>query len=227
MQGSGTAFIVTIDGPAGAGKSTTARKLAQRLGYTFLDTGAIYRAVALAARRAGVDWADGAAVAHVAASASIGFVPEGGTNQVLLDGCQVTAEIRIPEMSDGASRVSAHPEVRAALLDLQRRLAAQGGVVAEGRDTGTVVFPGAQAKFFLTAAPDERARRRARELEAAGRPADAVEVLREINARDQRDSTRAVAPLRKAEDAVEIDTSRLTPDEVVERMAAVVRERGG
>jgi cytidylate kinase len=220
-------FVVAIDGPAGAGKSTAARKLAARLGYAFLDTGAIYRTVALAARRAGIDWADGPAVARLAAGLGISFVPEAGVNRVLLDGGDVTSEIRTPEISDGASRVSAHGEVRAALLGLQRRLGAAGGVVAEGRDVGTVVFPDAPAKFFLTASEGERARRRAAELTAAGRQADAAAVLREMQERDQRDSTRAVAPLRKAADAIEVDSSGLTPDEVVERMAAEVRSRGG
>ena len=220
-------FVVTIDGPAGAGKSTAARLLAATLGYAFLDSGALYRAVALAARRRGVDWDDGQAVGAVAAAIDLRFVPDASINRVLLDGEDVTQAIRTPEMSDGASRVSAHPPVRAALLELQRRLGAQGQVVAEGRDMGTVVFPEAAAKFFLTASPDERARRRTAELQAAGRPADAAEVLREMIARDQRDSTRAAAPLRKPDDAVEIDSGGLSPVEVVERMAEVVRARGG
>jgi cytidylate kinase len=220
-------FVVAIDGPAGAGKSTAARKLAARLGYAFLDTGAIYRTVALAARRAGIDWADGPSVARLAAGLGITFVADAGVNRVLLDGADVTAEIRTPEISDGASRVSAHGEVRAALLGLQRRLGAAGGVVAEGRDVGTVVFPDAPAKFFLTASEDERARRRAAELAAAGRQADTAAVLRDMKERDERDSTRAVAPLRKAADAIELDSSGLAPDEVVERMAAEVRSRGG
>ena len=220
-------FVIAIDGPAGAGKSTAAKKLAAHLGYAFLDTGAIYRAVALAARQRGIDWADAEAVAEVARTLDIAFVPRGEVNGVVVDGRDVTREIRTPDMSDGASRVSAHPPVRAALLGLQRRLAAVGGIVAEGRDTGTVVFPDAPAKFFLTASPAERARRRTEELVAAGRPADAAAVLREIEERDLRDSTRAAAPLRRADDAVEIDSGGLTPDEVVEKMAAIVRMRGG
>lgn len=218
---------MAIDGPAGAGKSTVARKLAVRLGYAFLDTGAIYRAVALAARRQGVDWADGVALGALAARLDVAFRPDGDVNRVLLGGDDVTTAIRTPEMSDGASRVSAHPDVRAALLGLQRRLAAGGGVVAEGRDMGTVVFPDAGAKFFLTASVDERARRRALELQAAGRPAEMATVLRDIEERDHRDSTRAVAPLRRADDAVEIDSGGLTPEEVVERMVAEVQRRGG
>jgi CMP/dCMP kinase len=222
-----TSFVVTIDGPAGAGKSTAARQLATRLGYSFLDTGAIYRTVALVARQRGIDWGDGPALGALASALDLRFESAGGTNRVIAAGADVTAEIRTPAISEGASRVSAHPPVRAALLGLQRAIAARGRVVAEGRDTGTVVFPDAQAKFFLTASPGERARRRTLELNTAGRPAVEADVLKEMELRDQRDSTRAVSPLRKADDAVEIDTSGLTPDEVVAAMEKVVRSRGG
>jgi cytidylate kinase len=215
-------LVVAIDGPAGAGKSTTARLLAARLGYDLLDTGAIYRVMALLARRAGVDWADGPAVAALADGLDLKFQLEDGVNHVLVRGADVTKEIRTPEMSDGASRVSALPAVRAALLGIQRRLGAKGGVVVEGRDIGTVVFPDAGAKFFLTADTDERARRRVAELLAAGRPADLATTKAEMLARDERDSTRAVAPLKQAADAVAVDSSHLTPEEVVERMAALV-----
>src|SRR5262249_32744674 len=153
-----------IDGPAGAGKSTVAKRLARRLGFRLLDTGALYRAVALVARRAGVDWGDEAALAEVARGMRVDFAFAGETeqNRVLLDGEDISAAIRTPEMSEGASRVSALPAVRAALLDLQRRLGAQGpGTVVEGRDVGTVVFPDAEAKFFVTASPEVRAKRRA------------------------------------------------------------------
>ena len=146
-------------------------------------------------------------------------------NHVILNGQDVTGAIRTPEMSDGASRVSALPEVRAALLGLQRRIGADGGVVVEGRDIGTVVFPGAEAKFFLIANADERARRRVAELTAAGKPVDAAQTKAEIIARDTRDSTRATAPLRKADDAVEIDSSTLDADAVVARMAEIVAAR--
>lgn len=220
-------FVVTIDGPAGAGKSTAAKKLALRLGYAFLDTGAIYRTVALAARRRRVDWTDGTALGALAGTLGIRFVFQGERNEVFVEDQKVTDEIRTPDISDGASRVSAHPEVRTALLELQRRLGSSGRIVAEGRDMGTIVFPDAPAKFFLTAAAEIRAQRRALELAAAGRPADVETVLQEIRARDKRDSTRAVAPLRKAEDAVEIDSGGLSPDEVVDRMAQLVRARGG
>jgi cytidylate kinase len=215
-------LVVAIDGPAGAGKSTTARLLAARLGYDLLDTGAIYRVMALLSRRAGVAWDDGPGVAAFAAGLDLKFRLEDGVNRVLVAGLDVTKDIRAPEMSDGASRVSALPEVRAALLGIQRRLGAQGGVVVEGRDIGTVVFPDAGAKFFLTASPDERARRRVAELHAAGRPADFATTREEMRARDERDSTRAVAPLKQADDAIAVDSSGMTPEEVVAKMAAIV-----
>lgn len=218
-------LVVAIDGPAGSGKSTVSRLLAQRLGYDLLDTGAIYRTLALLARRAGVAWDDGAGVAALAHALDIRFQLDGTLNRVFVGGADVTGEIRTPEISDGASRVSALPEVRAALLDLQRRLGAAGGVVAEGRDVGTVVFPAAEAKFFLTASADERARRRTVELRAAGRPVDQASVLAEIVERDHRDSTRAAAPLRKADDATEVDSSGMDPAEVVETMFRVVSAR--
>ncbi len=218
-------LIVAIDGPAGAGKSTAARLLAARLGYALLDTGAIYRTMALRARQSGIAWEDGPAVAALADGLELSFRLDGQVNRVLANGEDVTAAIRTPEISDGASRVSALPEVRAALLGLQRRIGAAGGVVVEGRDIGTVVFPQAEAKFFLTASADERARRRVAELAAAGRPADLAQTKAEILARDERDSSRATAPLRRADDAVEIDSSALGAQQVVERMAEIVLGR--
>jgi cytidylate kinase len=222
-----TSFVVTIDGPAGAGKSTVARALATRLGYSFLDTGAIYRTVALVSRQSGIAWTDGEALGALARALDLRFDSVAGANRVIANGTDVSAEIRTPAISEGASQVSAHPPVRAALMGLQRAIGARGRVVAEGRDTGTVVFPDAQAKFFLTATPTERARRRTLELVAAGRPAVHAEVLKDMELRDQRDSTRAISPLRRADDAVEIDTSALTADQVVDAMEAIVRTRGG
>jgi cytidylate kinase len=223
----GSPFVVAIDGPAGAGKSTVARALAERLGYTLLDTGALYRSVALMAKRRQIPWDDGPRLGQLASGLSVAFVKDGEQTRVVADGCDVTAEIRSAEISEGASRVSALPEVRQGLLGIQRRVAGGADIVAEGRDVGTVVFPSAQAKFFLVANPETRARRRALELHAAGRPADFEKVLAEMRARDARDSDRAHAPLRRATDAIEIDSSDATPEEVVERMMAVVLSRGG
>lgn len=220
-------LVVAIDGPAGAGKSTTARLLAERLGYALLDTGAIYRSLALLARERGVSWDDGPGVAALASTLDIRFQFEEGVNRVRLGERDVTTEIRSPDISDGASRVSALPPVRAALLDLQRRLGAAGGVVVEGRDVGTVVFPDAGAKFFLTAAAPERAHRRALELRAGGRVVDEEAVLKDIVTRDERDILRAVAPLRRAEDAMQVDSDAMTPDQVVDLLWNEVRRRGG
>lgn len=220
-------FVVAIDGPAGAGKSTVAKGLAGRLGYTFLDTGALYRTVALTAKQRQIPWTDGPRLGELARSLTILFAKDGDLIRVHADGRDVTDGIRTPEISEGASRVSALPEVRAGLLDLQRRVATTANVVAEGRDVGTVVFPSARAKFFLIANPETRAMRRTLELQAKGQSAVLADVLAEMRARDERDSGRAVAPLRRADDAVEIDTSALTPDEVIDKMAEVVRTRGG
>lgn len=218
-------LVVTIDGPAGAGKSTVARRLARALGYSLLDTGAIYRSVALKSKQSGVSWDDGASLGKVAAALDIRFAFEGDVNHVYLDGSDASEAIRTPDMSTGASKVSAHPEVRAALLELQRRLGAEGGVVVEGRDTGTVVFPAAGAKFFLTASALERARRRCDELVAKGTEADLETTLAEIVERDDRDSNREVAPLRPADDAELVDSSTMGLDEVVAHLVARVRTR--
>jgi len=220
-------FVVAIDGPAGAGKSTVARGLALRLGYTFLDTGALYRTVAFVAKQRKVPWDAGVQLGELAERLTILFAKDGEQVRVLADDQDVTLGIRTPEISDGASRVSALPEVRAGLLELQRRVATSANVVAEGRDVGTVVFPSAQAKFFLIANPETRAMRRALELQAKGQPAQVADVLADMRVRDERDSARAVAPLRRADDAIEIDTSTLTPEQVIARMAEVVRVRGG
>jgi cytidylate kinase len=213
--------IVALDGPAGAGKSSVAAEVARRLGLALVDTGAIYRCVALAAQRRGVDWSDEAGLAALLPSLAIGFRFEGGTNRVFLGGEDVTLAVRAPEISRGASAVSARPAVRAGLLELQRRLAraAPLGAVLEGRDIGTVVFPDADVKFFVTAAPEVRARRRFAELEARGVEVTFEQVLAEQRQRDADDSSRAVAPLRRASDARELDTSLLGLPEVV---AAVV-----
>jgi len=218
-------IVVAIDGPAGAGKSTAAKRLAGLLGYRLLDTGALYRSVALLARRRDVSWEDEAALSAIAAGLDVEFELAGMTNRVFLAGEDVSDAIRTPEVSQGSSIVSALPGVRAALLGLQRRLAGEGGVVTEGRDVGTVVFPTAEAKFFLTASDGVRAQRRQDELRAAGVEADFTSTLTEMQRRDRRDATRQAAPLACAPDAVVLDSSALTIDEVVKRMVEVVRER--
>jgi cytidylate kinase len=196
-------------------------------GCCIIDTGAIYRAVALTARARGIAWSDAAGCAAIARALDIRFDFVGDKNHVYLGDDDATSAIRTPEISQGASQVSAHPEVRAALLELQRRLGAGGGVVVEGRDTGTVVFPAADAKFFLTASAAERARRRVAELAAAGTVVDYAVTLREIAERDDRDAGRDVAPMVPAPDAVLVDSSAQTLEEVVDSLTRVVEARRG
>jgi cytidylate kinase len=216
--------VIAIDGPAGAGKSTVARALAERLGFFLLDTGAIYRTLALQALRLNVSFGDGASLGTLAQDLPIRFDENG---RVWLGDEDVSQAIRTPEMSQGASTVSAHPEVRTALLGLQRRLAERGHCVVEGRDIGTVVLPWAPLKIFLTASPEVRARRRYEELAARGQKVDLAGTLADLVERDARDTGRAVSPLKQADDAVLIDTSDLSEDEVVDRMEALARSRFG
>jgi cytidylate kinase len=209
-------MIVTIDGPAGAGKSSTAKSLAQRLGFHFLDTGAMYRAVALAALESGVDEKDPEEIGSLAAKIEI--VSEGG--RVLLQGVDVTDRIRSPEVTVATHIVADHPAVRERLVTLQRQIVAGKDFVTEGRDQGTEAFPDARCKIFLTATPEERARRRARERPGKG---DWREVLEEQNARDRRDLARPIGRLRRAEDAIEVKTDGLTQEEVVDQLEEIVR----
>lgn len=216
--------IVAIDGPVGAGKSTVAMAVARRLGYRYLDTGAMYRSVAWLALQRHIDLNGEAAVAAMAGEMRIEFVQRNG-QRVLVDGTDVTEAIRSTEVSAGASIVSVYPEVRKAMVALQRRMGAEGGVVMEGRDIGTVVFPDAEVKVFLDASPEERARRRYREMQAKGAQVDFEELRRAEEERDRRDSTRAHSPLRRAEDAVVIDSTGRSIDEVVEQIVALVTPR--
>ncbi|HVQ31752.1 MAG TPA: (d)CMP kinase [Vicinamibacteria bacterium] len=218
-------LVVAIDGPSGAGKSTVGRALAARLGYTYVDTGAMYRALTLKAIRAGLSPDTEGPLVALARGTLIDLEDEG--RRVRLDGADVTAEIRSREVTGASSRVSAHPGVRRDMVDRQRRLGAEGGVVLDGRDIGTAVFPDAEAKFYLDADPRKRAGRRQAELHAAGSDVGLEELEREIRARDKADSTRADSPLTRAADATLLDTTELTADEVVERMASVIAARQG
>ncbi len=216
--------VIAVDGPAGAGKSTVAQRLAERLGGVRLDTGAIYRAVALVALEGDVSWEDGPALGQVAADLDLRFLPAEGGQRVLLGDRDITAEIRTPEVTRGASQVSQHAPVRAALMSLQRALAAQGVVVAEGRDMGTAVFPDAPVKFFLTASAEVRAHRRWEELRDAGAELPFVKVLSDQRQRDRDDSQRKESPLRQADDAVLLDTTDLSYEEGVEAAVQLARK---
>ena len=213
--------VVTIDGPAGAGKSTVARLVAESLQWRLLDTGAMYRAVTLAAIRAGIDMASEDALGALAERVSVRLPP----GLVLLDGDDVTGLIRTVEVTRASRYLADSPRVRAQLVRLQREFAAENRVVAEGRDQGTVVFPDALSKFFLTATTAERARRRHAEFIAKGESIDLANVERDLIDRDERDAARAIAPMRPADDAQVVDTTGLPLDEVVALIERVVRER--
>jgi CMP/dCMP kinase len=213
--------VIAIDGPVGSGKSTVARRVAERLGYLYLDTGAMYRAVGLLATEAGVPLDDEAAVLS-AAAAELRF---DGHGRLFAGDRDVTGLIRSLEMGAAASVVSALPGVRRLLVERQRELGSGADIVMEGRDIGTNVFPDAEIKVFLTARPEVRAARRAAELSAKGEEVDVSEVLEALVERDRRDSEREVAPLRKASDAVEVDTSALSLEEVVDAVITVAREQ--
>ena len=215
-------IIVAIDGPAGAGKSTLARRLAARLGVLYIDTGAMYRVVALSALRRGISLDEPLKLEQLAAASEIELTP---ASRVLLNGEDVTEAIREPAISQAASKVSAVPGVRQAMVVLQRRMGETHSVVMEGRDIGSVVFPQAQVKVFLDADPAERSARRLAELRQKGFEADPAEVEREMHERDQRDRTRAEAPLLQAPDAIYLDSTGRTPDQVEEALLRIVRER--
>lgn len=216
--------VVAIDGPSGAGKSTTGKRLAQRLGFRYIDTGALYRAVALVAQDAGVPWEDEPRVAALVPGLPVRFSWQDGQNRIYLGELDETPRIRSEALGLGASVVSSLPAVRAGLLDLQRALGQSGGVVMDGRDIGTVVFPDAEVKIFLVADPHERARRRHLELEVKGTPVALEQVEADLEERDRRDTTRQTAPLRQAPDAIRVDTTGVTLDEVVEQIISLVRQ---
>jgi CMP/dCMP kinase len=218
-------LIVAIDGPSGAGKSTLAKSIAKELGFIYLDTGAMYRALALKAIRQGLDLTDEGKVAALARATDIDLVEKNGAVAVLLDGADVAGLIRTPEVSQMASKISALKVVRQRLLELQRALGERGSVVAEGRDIGTVIFPRAEVKVYLDASVEERARRRCEELHRAGREVTLQDTRQEMEERDKRDSERDLAPLRKAQDALAIDSSSLSADAVRERVMIEIRKK--
>ena len=219
---------IAIDGPSGAGKSTLAKRLAQELGFLYVDTGAIYRTVGLAARRRRVDPADAAQVAAVLPQLTITMgYGEDGLQRMCLDGEDVTAAIRENEISACASKVAAIPAVRDFLMEMQRKAAREHDVIMDGRDIGTVVLPRADLKIYLTAAPEARAERRCRELLERGQQANFDQVLREVVERDRRDTQREAAPLRQAEDAVLADTTGLDLEGSFQLLLGIIRERLG
>lgn len=219
-------LTIAIDGPAGAGKSTVARKVAAALGYVYVDTGAMYRAVALKCLQLGVDVSDPEAVARAARAMDVRLESSGGEPRVFVDGADVTEAIREPRVGEAVSLVAQVPEVREALVELQRRMGERGGVVMDGRDIGTVVFPSADVKVFLTAAEEERAARRHAELLARGERVAYEEVLEALRRRDALDRSRSVSPLVKADDAVEVDSTGRPVESVVAEILALCQERG-
>jgi cytidylate kinase len=221
-------WIITIDGPAGVGKSTVARMLAHRLKAVFLDTGATYRAVTLAAMQIGVDLTNSLAVLEVMDDTQFAFLHEGDTLKVFIDGVDATDAIRSPQVTENVKFIASRPELRTKLVELQRAFAGRfERVVTEGRDQGTVVFPKARYKFFLTADPNERARRRHDELKAAGKEVDFDTLARRIAERDASDENRSVGPLKPADDAVIIDTTTLDAEGVVKAMLTVIEGQNG
>lgn len=217
-------IVVAIDGPAGAGKSTIAKLAAERLGYAYIDTGAMYRSVAWKFLQSGREFAE-AEIAELARTMLIEFRHEASANRVFVDGTEVTDAIRSPEVTAVVSRVAAIGAVREAMVAQQRRMGESGGVLMDGRDIGTVVFPNAQLKIFLTASAAERARRRYLELQAKGQQVDLVQLQADIESRDKQDSERAISPLRQAEDALLLDTSDMDIEQVTARILQLVEER--
>jgi len=218
-------LIIAIDGPVGSGKSTVARRVAELLGYTHLDSGAMYRALALAAERRGISLDDAAALSRLVHEAKIDLTPSAGGTRVLVESEDVTAAIRSPEMSQAASRVAVHEGVRRPLVEQQRRMGARGGVVMEGRDIGTVVFPHADLKIYLDASVDTRAERRLYEQQIRGVNMTLQQMLLEVRQRDLRDKERAVSPLRRSDDAVYVDCTAMDAEETARLIVLLARER--
>ena len=217
-------LVIAIDGPSGAGKSTAARILAERLGYVYIDTGAMYRAIGWKAKREGIDPDDEAKLADLCGRTEVTIKKDNSDPRFFVNGIDVTGEIRTPEMGMMASAVSKSPAVRARLLTLQRELGRGGGVVMDGRDIGTVVFPDADVKFYLDASAGERGKRRCLELKAKGMDVDRAQITKEIEERDRQDSGRALAPLKKADDALLIDSSAMSIDDVLDRMLSEIKK---
>ncbi|MGH9785768.1 MAG: (d)CMP kinase [Terriglobia bacterium] len=221
-----TRLVIAIDGPSGVGKSTVAQTLAARLGYCYVESGAMYRAVALLALETGTDLRDSAALGRLAAKAAMRFETEGSRNRLLLGNRDITEAVRTPEVTEASSRVSVHAAVRTELVARQRALGRAGGVVMEGRDIGTKVFPDAGLKLFLDATPEVRSERRLRDLAGAGAgEITRARVLQEMQGRDRRDRERDLSPLVPAKDSIYIDTTPLTADEVVERILELVERK--
>ncbi|NIA21442.1 MAG: (d)CMP kinase [Anaerolineaceae bacterium] len=221
-------MIVTIDGPAGSGKSTAARLLARQLGIAHLDSGAMYRAVTVAGLRRGIDLSDTEALARLAGEVRIDLLPGPDGLKVLLDGEDVSAAIRENEVSRQSRHAASNERVRAHLVAAQQRIGRQWqNLVTEGRDQGTVVFPEAEVKFYLDASPEVRARRRQAELAGRGRPEPLKNILEELNTRDQSDRSRRVGPLKAAEEAIVVDTTEMTIEQVVDHLLKLVRHRTG
>jgi CMP/dCMP kinase len=217
-------LVIALDGPSGAGKSTLARLLAQKLGYIYIDTGAMYRAIGWKAKQEGIDPSDEQKLAELCLRTEVLIRNDNSDPRVSVDGRDVSGEIRTPEMGMMASAVSKSPAVRALLLILQRELGRNGGVVMDGRDIGTVVFPGAEVKFFLDASAEERGRRRYLELKAKGMDVDLAQITKEIQDRDKQDSGRALAPLKQADDALVLDSTNMSIDDVLATMLSCVKK---
>ncbi|MGX2947215.1 (d)CMP kinase [Frederiksenia canicola] len=219
------AVVITVDGPSGAGKGTLCHAIAEKLNFDFLDSGAIYRILALAALKKGIDLTDENKLAELGRHLNVQFIPENGEINVILDGKNVRDQIRTAEAGQNASKIAVYPKVREALLQRQRDFSSEKGLVADGRDMGTIVFPNAQIKFFLEASPEERTKRRVKQLQEKGFNANFDEILAEIKERDFRDRNREVAPLVPAPDAKLLDSTNLSVDQVIEQALAYIKSK--